>query len=462
MKSSLKVAFSIPKLRKMSVSRPEIAKNRFSSRVGLFGLALLGMGALATPAVAAETGVYFGHAVGTDVQGDVGPLSVSLAKTGFIFVPCVGTGGKSIVARGDTIRVGVGSAAVAASAVRNTIRTVDSPAASVMRTTARIEQLNMFGGLIRADAIVSASTTRATSRGLTTSALGTQFVNLIVAGQRIPLTVDPNTEIALPGLGTLILNRQEVTGNDNRKQLVVQGLYLDVEVGNEFGLPVGARVILTHARSGFQRRVPEKQLTAAAYTLTGRLNAVGVVRNTVGTVGADVRDCTGTAGETITQAIAEIDLPPVGTIHAGETQLFGDVVGDVGIARATSKVGGVDLLGGLVQLGTLKAMAQERVRAGVKLEQTAKTTVAAVRILGLSLPINVPADTEIALPLIGTLTLNEQIVPAPASGRPTQVNGMRLRVTNGNLLGLPIGTNLVFAHAEALALDSVSRVARAD
>ncbi len=62
-------------------------------------------------------------------------------------------------------------------------------------------------------------------------------VNLVVAGQTIPLNVGPNTRIDVLGLGEVVVNRQ-VQSTTNRQNLI-QALYIKLDTARA-GLPVGA------------------------------------------------------------------------------------------------------------------------------------------------------------------------------------------------------------------------------
>ncbi|OAA25345.1 hypothetical protein UG55_10225 [Frankia sp. EI5c] len=95
--------------------------------------------------------------------------------------------------------------------------------------------LNILGGLITADAVRSqANVTKSPGVAPVLSSAGTTFTNLVVAGIPIAANVPPNTGIALPGVGYVVLNRQFQTSNS------IEVRALDVVITVAGVLPVNA------------------------------------------------------------------------------------------------------------------------------------------------------------------------------------------------------------------------------
>jgi hypothetical protein len=88
---------------------------------------------------------------------------------------------------------------------------------------------------------------------------------------------------------------------------------------------------------------------------------------------------------------------------------------------------------------------------GNRTRSTSGSGFAGLKILGLSLPNTVAANTRRDLPGIGYVILNQQTVPSTASSAAMVVNGMHLYVTTLNLLGLGVGSEIIVAHATAQA-----------
>jgi len=66
---------------------------------------------------------------------------------------------------------------------------------------------------------------------------------------------------------------------------------------------------------------------------------------------------------------------------------------------------------------------------------------------------NSDPNTRVTLPGIGFVVINEQKVPDPSSTARLQVNALRIVVKkDDNTLGLPVGTQIIVAHADSTAV----------
>src|SRR5436309_3405450 len=72
--------------------------------------------------------------------------------------------------------------------------------------TADVHDANLLAGVITADEVNAVSTTTHDNSGFHTSALGSTFANLVVAGIPIVVNPPPNTQLTLPGFGHVVLN----------------------------------------------------------------------------------------------------------------------------------------------------------------------------------------------------------------------------------------------------------------
>jgi hypothetical protein len=84
------------------------------------------------------------------------------------------------------------------------------------QSTASAADINILNGLITADEVVANVMSSRTASGAVSNADGSTFQNLVVAG--VPVTsadgpVAPNTNIALPGVGYVVLNEQIPSGD---------------------------------------------------------------------------------------------------------------------------------------------------------------------------------------------------------------------------------------------------------
>lgn len=81
------------------------------------------------------------------------------------------------------------------------------------QTTSELGAVQVLNGLISADQVLAVASSYANGTAAGSDAVGSQLMGLVVAGQSITAMPAPNTRIALPGVGYVVLNEQTVTGN---------------------------------------------------------------------------------------------------------------------------------------------------------------------------------------------------------------------------------------------------------
>jgi hypothetical protein len=67
----------------------------------------------------------------------------------------------------------------------------------------------------------------------------------------------------------------------------------------------------------------------------------------------------------------------------------------------------------------------------------------------------VAPNTTITLPGIGHVVLNQQVSQVTATAAELTINMIHIKVTQANTLGLPVGTDLIVAHAQSSTLTNV-------
>ena len=73
-------------------------------------------------------------------------------------------------------------------------------------------------------------------------------------------------------------------------------------------------------------------------------------------------------------------------------------------------------------------------------------------VAGQEIAANPDPNTTVRLPGIGRVGINEQKVPDPSSTARLQANALHIFVTKNNTLGLPVGTQIIVAHADSTAV----------
>lgn len=115
---------------------------------------------------------------------------------------------------------------------------------------------------------------------------------------------------------------------------------------------------------------------------------------------------------------------------------------------------GRSLLGPLIEVEGLHAVARSTARIGDASSTTGTSFFGRIKIAGLSLPLAIAPNTRISLPGLGTIVLNEQIVQnrGPVNTY-AEVNMVDITLGSGNILRQPIGTRILIGHS--VSSDSV-------
>ncbi len=116
--------------------------------------------------------------------------------------------------------------------------------------------------------------------------------------------------------------------------------------------------------------------------------------------------------------------------------------------QVTSVVQSVSLLGGLVTAGSVQAVASSTATAAGATSTGQRSTFTGLRVAGLPVSVTPAPNTRIALSGVGFVVLNEQIGPVNGAKASTiTVNMIDIQVTLANSFGLPVGSQIIIAHA---------------
>jgi len=163
-----------------------------------------------------------------------------------------------------------------------------------------------LGGVITADEVKAVSTTTHDNSGFHTSAEGSTFVNLVVAGVPITVNPPPNTNISLPGFGHVVLNEQITRVRSTSASFTVNMIHVFITEANVLNIPIGTQIIVSHASSGLTSGV-QGTLDGQAYGT--KASVARVV--TSGPSALVKMSCLGTNGALRTNSVAEVQVPPL-------------------------------------------------------------------------------------------------------------------------------------------------------
>lgn len=135
--------------------------------------------------------------------------------------------------------------------ITDTTADISTPATGqeIATSSSTVNTLSLLGGAITATLVRSVATSTSNGTTATSSSAGTTFTNLVIAGNPVAANPAANTVIAIPGVGSVIVNEQIPTGNGTMTTgLTVNALHVTVTTAGL--LPVGADIVVASARSG--------------------------------------------------------------------------------------------------------------------------------------------------------------------------------------------------------------------
>jgi hypothetical protein len=163
--------------------------------------------------------------------------------------------------------------------------------------------------------------------------------------------------------------------------------------------------------------------------------------------------CTEETGMSNSNSVTTVSLPPLASTGVVDTSVS-SVAGASGATSSTaiSTVNGLSLLGGLASADVVQSESNAVSSSGVFSTNSTGTTFTNAKVLGNPVSVNVAPNTRVNLPGLGFVILNEQFSKVTSSRATLTVNAIHITVSEANKLGLPVGTQLIVAHAESSTL----------
>jgi len=181
---------------------------------------------------------------GSHATSRVGDIENELGRSAAVYLGCHASGTSAGSNRVNSTTV---PGVLTNHAVLSELNGSVSPEVATARASSRIENVNLLDGTLTADVIRGVTTVTVSGAGGATSFDGSKFVNLRVLGEAIGDDVAPNTQIAIPGVGTLTLYATKASSNMREAHGSVNMVILNVTSANSFGIPVGTNLRLAHA-----------------------------------------------------------------------------------------------------------------------------------------------------------------------------------------------------------------------
>ncbi|MEZ0580541.1 choice-of-anchor P family protein [Nocardioides sp. MH1] len=148
----------------------------------------------------------FGFAYSSRVSAHVGDaVRIMSAPTAVVICPAGGTNGADLTNATARVRL---PGLLDVQALANTANAVVTSAETDATMTAKIGAVNLLNGAITLDAVTATSRVVQYGSDPPTKTADAEILNLSINGKAIPVGVDPNTVIKIPGLVKVIINEQ--------------------------------------------------------------------------------------------------------------------------------------------------------------------------------------------------------------------------------------------------------------
>ena len=310
-----------------------------------------------------------------------------------------------------------------------------------VQTSEDIHNFRILGGAIAASEIHAVVTSTATAAGAT-SANSSSFSGLTIAGLPVNSSPAPNTNLALPGFGSVILNEQSGPFN-GAKTTSIGVIMMDIRITalNAVGLTPGTRIIIAFVQSAVQ--------PSAVHSVTYSLYASGLGGSTpaIGPVAIAGTSCQGGSS---TVGLNGYSTPPLGNTGSETSSVSGQITASSATASAQNSISNVNLLNGLISADKIATVANASWDGTGS--RSGSATFVNVKIAGSPLPTNLAPNTRRNLSGIGYVIVNEQYGSNNASEATESVIGLDIYITvSNNSVGLPVGARIVVSLASASA-----------
>ena len=301
--------------------------------------------------------------------------------------------------------------------------------------------ITQLGGVITADEVKAVSTTTHDTSGFHTSAEGSIFVNLVVAGVPIIGNPEPNTDINLLGFGHVVLNEQITKVRSTSASFTVNMIHVFITEANILNIPVGTQIIVSHASSGLTSGV-QGTLDGQAYGTKATVARIV----TSGPSALVKMPCLGTRGALRTNSIAEVQVPPLFTVGEVVNTAEGTVNSTSAVGELTATVQGVDVVTSLVTASLVEADAHASNIGGIVTFSDDGSMFVDLHVTGFpDIGDDVPPNTRLDIAGLGTLWLHRVI----QTSNNIEVRMIELIVTEANNFGIAIGTDIQVAVSQA-------------
>ena len=336
---------------------------------------------------------YSGYSYGTDVES-------GLANSGPQVISKFGcTTDATKADKNDLAAANVNNQAIARTVKTDTHGFNDKSGTGVISTATAADV--KVGNLLTLTG-VKTTTTSKYSNGQLSYTGSTSFAGVKIGAITVPslLNPKPNTKVAVPGLGYIVLNRVGGVKTASGIYSYAQAVVLHATVKNQF-IPQGVDVAVLKTRAEISK--PATALViGSAYGTQATADKLAVSGPT-----SLQTTCQGTEGKTVRVAVGELNIPKVAYVGGVYTTKNGAIGEGKSYINFTSHVAGVKV--GTLSIGAVESSASAWKTKDGKAGVSSSSSIASIKVGNKTYPVAVGENKTLDIPGVAKLTFNQVV-----------------------------------------------------
>ncbi|WP_427885836.1 choice-of-anchor P family protein [Kribbella sp. GL6] len=247
---------------------------------------------------------------------------------------------------------------------------------------------------------VKTTTTSKYSKGQLSYTGSTTFAGVKIGAISVPslLNPGPNTKVAVPGLGYIVLNRVGGVKTASGIYSYAQAVVLHATVKNQF-IPQGVDVAVLKTRAEISKPATALVIGDAYGTKATADKLVVSDATSLQTT------CQGTEGKTVRVAVGELNIPKVAYVGGVYTTKNGAIGADKSYINFTSHVAGVKV--GNLSIGAIESSASAWKTKDNKAGVSSSSTIASIKVGNKTYAVPTGENKTLDIPGIARLTFNQ-------------------------------------------------------
>ena len=322
-------------------------------------------------------------------------------------------------------------------AVTTRLSTHRTDSGPVSLATTRTAGLSLFG-MIHASAVTTTARVARTADGIMRTG-STSIIGLTISGHSSP-PAHPSVDqrVTIPGVASIVFNHHATSDGLGSYRMTVVGLTVTIPRGNSLHLPAG-RIVIGRGAASLHRQT---YANPRGYAFGTSVDAAKLAGS--GRTAAVYLPCGGTGGKTTRNHLASGHVPNVLRTGADSSTGYSRDTATSTIASTGNTLAKIALFGGALKARAVTVHARSARDDSGAVNRNNAVSVVGLTVNGKHRAGNVPANTKLAVPGLGTLWIH-RVITTPTG---VIVRGLDL-VLGVTKNGLKRGTELIVGAAYA-------------